>query len=429
VLGAPFCCFSYPVDSGVWAAVVSLVLLVAVLAFAMIQPRGLPEALVAVPAAGLVLVLGLVTPADAGKQAMSILPTLGFLAAILLLSYLASVDGVFDWLGGRLARACRGKPRRLLVLTFAAAAGTTAILSLDATVVLLTPVVFATATGLRLRAKPHVYACTHLANSASTLLPVSNLTNLLAFSASGLTFAGFSALMALPWLVTIGIELVVFLRFFATDLVGVSDREPETGTAAPVFALVVLGLTLIGFGAGPLLGLEPVWVATAAAVVLAVRGLLRRTVTPWAIVVEASPLLCLFVLGLAVVVEAVSQHLLGGALRAILPTSAGLGELLLAALIAAVLANLVNNLPATLILLSVLGPHPDTGVLLAVLLGVNIGPNATYLGSLATLLWRRVLAGKGVTPTMREFFKLGAWTVPLCLAGSVLALWCGLALV
>ena len=403
-------------------------LLVAVLGFAMVRPRNLPEALVAVPAAGLVLVLGLVPWDAAWQRAVEILPTLGFLAAILLLSYLAGVDGVFEWLGGRLARACHGKPRRLLVLTFAAAAGTTAILSLDATVVLLTPVVFATATNLRLRAKPHVYACAHLANSASTLLPVSNLTNLLAFAASGLTFAGFTALMALPWLVTIAIELVVFLKFFATDLVGKSDREPETTMRAPVFALVVLALTLAGFGLGPLAGVEPVWVATAAALVLAVRGLARRTVRPWTLVTEASPLLCLFVLGLAVVVEAVSEHLLGGLLGTILPDSAGLPELLLTAVIAALLANLVNNLPATLILLSVLGSHPNTGVLLAVLLGVNIGPNATYLGSLATLLWRRVLAGAGVTPTLREFLKLGLFTVPACLIGSVVALWCGLAL-
>jgi len=116
-----------------------------------------------------------------------------------------------------------------------------------------------------------------------------------------------------------------------------------------------------------------VWVATAAALVLAVRGLARRTVRPWTLVIEASPLLCLFVLGLAVVVEAVSEHLLGGLLGTILPGSAGLPELLLTAVIAALLANLVNNLPATLILLSVLGSHPNTGVLLAVLLGVNIG--------------------------------------------------------
>ena len=83
---------------------------------------------------------------------------------------------------------------------FVTAAVTTAVLSLDATVVLLTPVVFATAARLDVRARPHVYACTHLANSASLLLPVSNLTNLLAFAASGLAFGHFAALMALPWL-------------------------------------------------------------------------------------------------------------------------------------------------------------------------------------------------------------------------------------
>jgi arsenical pump membrane protein len=77
---------------------------------------------------------------------------------------------------------------------------TTAVLSLDTTVVLLTPVVFATAARLDIRAQPHVYACTHLANSASLLLPVSNLTNLLAFAATGLAFGHFAALMALPWL-------------------------------------------------------------------------------------------------------------------------------------------------------------------------------------------------------------------------------------
>ncbi|WP_344423220.1 SLC13 family permease [Amycolatopsis minnesotensis] len=416
-------------SGGPVSAIVSLVLLVAVLAFAMIRPRGLPEALVAVPAAGVVLLLGLVPPRLAVDRVLALLPTIGFLAAILLLSFLAGTEGVFTWLGDRVAVACRGRPRRLLALTFAAAAGTTAVLSLDATVVLLTPVVFATATRLRLRAKPHVYACTHLANSASTLLPVSNLTNLLAFSASGLSFAGFTALMALPWLVTIAIELAVFVRFFATDLTGRSDvPSPEPGPA-PVFALVVLGLTLAGFAAGPLAGVEPAVVAAVAALVLAVRALARRTARPWRLVTEANPLLCLFVLGLAIVVEAVSEHLLGDVLRALLPDGEGLGELLLAALVAAVLANLVNNLPATLILVSALGPHPAAGVLLAVLLGVNIGPNATYLGSLATLLWRRVLAGAGVTPTLREFLRLGAWTVPVSLAGAVLALWCGLALV
>ena len=95
---------------------------------------------------------------------------------------------------------------------------TTAALSLDATVVLLTPVVVAPAERMRVRARPHAYAAGHLANSASLLLPVSNLTNLLAFGATGLSFAGFAALMALPWLTVIGTEYVVFRWVFADDL-------------------------------------------------------------------------------------------------------------------------------------------------------------------------------------------------------------------
>ncbi|WP_115944462.1 SLC13 family permease [Amycolatopsis thermalba] len=402
------------------AAVGSLGALAAVLGFAMARPRGLPEALVAVPAALVVLAAGLVPPGEAWEQVTAMAPTLGFLAAILVLADLADREGVFRWLGARLATACRGRPRWLLALTFAAAAGTTAVLSLDATVVLLTPVVLATTRTLGLPPKPHVYACAHLANSASTLLPVSNLTNLLAFAASGLTFTGFAVLMAVPWLVTIAVELAVFRWFFRRDLTGFAPPA-DAGREAPVFALVVLGLTLAGFGAGPLIGLAPGWVAAIAAAVLAVRALTLRTTSPVRLVVAANPLLSLFVLGLAIVVQAVSDHLLGGPLRAVLPETNGLPALLLTAFVAAALANLVNNLPATLILLAALGPHPAPGVLLAVLLGVNIGPNATYVGSLATLLWRRVLGRDA--PGLGEFTRLGLATVPASLAAATVALW------
>ena len=123
---------------------------------------------------------------------------IGFLAAVLVLAQFCDDEGLFRACGAWMARTSAGRPRRLLAQVFAVAAVTTAVLSLDATVVLLTPVVVATAARVEARARPHLYARTHLANSASLLLPVSNLTNLLAFAASGLAFGRFAALMALP---------------------------------------------------------------------------------------------------------------------------------------------------------------------------------------------------------------------------------------
>src|ERR1700733_11030908 len=197
----------------------------------------------AVPAAGFLLAVGAISGSGAVDQARRIGPVIGFLAAILVLAHLCDDDGLFRACGTWMARGSTGRPRRLLALVFVIASVTTAVLSLDATVVLLPPVVFATAARLDLRARPHVYACTHLANSASLLLPVSNLTNLLAFAASGLAFPRFAALMALPWLAAIGVEYAVFGRFFAAALrVGVAGprpagtREPEL----PVFSVVVV---------------------------------------------------------------------------------------------------------------------------------------------------------------------------------------------
>ena len=192
--------------------------MVLVLAAAVMRPRGLPEAAVAVPAAIVVLATGAISLPDAWAEVQRLFPVVVFLAAVLVISELCDADGLFRYAGAVIASRSRGNAQRLLGQVFVLAAGVTAVLSLDATVVLLTPVVLATMSRMGLRPRPHAYACAHLANAGSLLLPVSNLTNLLAMSAAGLSFVGFAGLMGLPWLAVIAVEYVAFRVFFAADL-------------------------------------------------------------------------------------------------------------------------------------------------------------------------------------------------------------------
>ncbi|MEU6405045.1 SLC13 family permease [Streptomyces sp. NPDC046985] len=405
------------------AETLSVVLLVAVLAWAVIRPFGLPEAVMAVPAAFLAVAAGALSPAHAAEEAARLGPVAGFLAAVLVLAHCCDVEGLFQACGAWTARRAGGRPVRLLTAVFALASAITAVLSLDATIVLLTPVVFATAARTGVRPKPHVYACTHLSNTASLLLPVSNLTNLLAFAASGLSFTRFAALMAAPWLVAIGAEYVVFRRFFARDLAAAAPApEPGEAPAPPLFALVTVGCTLAGFAVTSAFGVDPAWAAAAGALVLAARVLLRRAAGPVTVLRATAPAFLAFVLSLGVVVRAVVDNGLAGALGHVLPTGTGLPALLMAAAVAAVLANLINNLPAVLVLLPLTAPA-GPGAVLAVLLGVNIGPNLTYAGSLATLLWRRIVHQHEHGVDLGEFTRLGLLAVPSALAPAVVALW------
>jgi arsenical pump membrane protein len=409
-------------------AILPAVLLLVVLGAAVLRPKNLPEAVFAVPAAGLVVATGGISLDHARAEAERLGPVIGFLAAVLVLAKLCDDEGVFRACGAWMARSARGNPKKLLAHVFVAASTITAALSLDATVVLLTPVVFATTAYVGARAKPHLYACAHLSNTASLLLPVSNLTNLLAFSATGLTFGRFALLMALPWAVAIAVEYAVFRRFFAADLVPAAPPEPDGDAPMPVFALAVVGATLAGFGIASAAGIDPAWVAAAGAAVLAVRALLRRETSPAAIVRSAAIPFLAFVLALGIVVRAVVDHGLDDLLGHVMPSGSGLLDLLAVAGLAAVLANTVNNLPAVLVLAPLAAPH-GAGPVLAVLLGVNIGPNLTYAGSLATLLWRRIVTDRGTAVGLGEFTRLAVAAVPATLTAAVVALWAALAVV
>ena len=387
------------------------------------------EAVGAVPAALLVVAAGAVSVQDAVTEVRGLLPVVGFLAVVLVLAGLCDDEGLFRLAGGWMARGNHGQPRRLLGRVFLAATATTAVLSLDATAVLLTPVVLATVRSTGAPPRPHLYATAHLSNTASLLLPVSNLTNLLAFSAAGLSFTRFGVLMVGPWLVAIAAEYLLFRMVFRGELV---DRPVLTTTVGrqpvPVLVLSVLAATLAGFAVLSLAGLSPVWAALAGASVLAVRSLSQGRSTPAGILGWINLPFLAFVLALGVVVKAVMVNGLDSAAARLLPSGTGLAALFAIAAVAAVLSNLVNNLPAVLVLLP-LAAATGPGAVLAVLIGVNIGPNLTYIGSLSNLLWRNLLHQQGEPTSARQFSALGLLTVPVSLVAAVIALWAALALV
>lgn len=415
----------------------ALVGLFASLGVAVARPPRVREAYVAVPFAVAVLAVHGVSTSAATREVRDLLPVVLFLVAVLVLARVCAAEGLFEAIGDLARRGSRSDPGRLLLIVVVVAALTTTILSLDTTVVLLTPVVVATVRRAGVSAAPFLLVTVHLANSASLLLPVSNLTNLLALQHSGLDFGTFAARMALPWLCAVAVEYVAVRythrRDLATDRTGdaagaVTTAGEAAGTSGeeviriPRFALVVVLATLVGFAVTGPLGVAPVWVAAAGALVLAVPTLAGRRVSARELVAAAGVDFAVFVLAIGVIVLVLAGGPLGRALASILPTGSSWLDLLVLAGIATVVANLVNNLPATLLLLGLLPAGGSVAAVLAVLVGVNVGPNLAYPGSLATLLWRRAVP-ESLRPSLRDFTVLGVLTVPVILLLAVTALW------
>jgi len=402
--------------------VVAVAALAGLLAVAFAHPRGRTETLAGAAAAGAVLAAGAVSLEDAGEQVERMLPVVLFLAAILVVAETCAAEGLFAAVGDAVRRAGRGDPHRVLLVTFLAASLITAALSLDATVVLLTPVVAAAVAGSRSE-RPVVHACVRLANSASLLLPVSNLTNLLAMPHLDLTFGGFALRMAPVLAVVLVVEYVVLRMLHRSDLRVRPTRtlpdEPPGHARTPVVAVLVM---LAGFAALSPLGVDPFWVSGATAVVLVVWGVRVGVLDVRRAVRAAHPGFAVFVLCLGVVVAALADGPLGDLVADALPTTTSYAGLLGIALLATLLANLLTNLSATLLLVPLLEPLGTTAIL-AALIGLNIGSGLTYTGSLANLLWRRALVRHGAHPTLGDFHRVSLVATPLSLVAAVTTLW------
>lgn len=372
-----------------------------------------------VAAGGLVAVLtGAVSTHGAGRVLGRTGPVLLFVLGITVVATLADRAGVFAVAAHRAAVLARGSRWRLWGAVVVLAVACTAVLSLDTTAVLLTPVVLALAVRTRTPAAPFALATVWLASTASLLLPVSNLTNLLAVRRLGAVDpGGFVALAWAPALVGVLVPVAALAWVSRHDLAGRYDvRALQAPRAAdPLQRRVATGVCLALPPA--LVSGVPVEVpALLAATVLLALAWWRDRARPRGI--TDLPLL-VGVLGLFLLAEAATEH----GLPALLSSVAGTGEspvdLLRVAAVGAAAANVVDNLPAYAALESVAGSSTR---LVALLVGTNLGPLVTPWACLATLLWARACRAAGVPVDWRAFARRGCLLVPVLVLAAVAAL-------
>jgi len=345
------------------------------------------------------------------------IPILAFVLAMSLVTELVDEAGLFRVVTDRLAALGRGRVFLLWLLVVAVATVSTVFLSLDTTAVLVTPVVVLLAVHARIPPLPFAMTSIWLANTASLLLPVSNLTNLLAQDRLGLSPWSFAGLVWAPALVGLLVPLVLLWAAFRGDLRGTYGPQParpvrdRTLLKAAAVTLLVLLPALVS-------GLPVQYPALAAAAVLLAVFLRRRpsalrwSMVPW------RPLM--LTVGLFMLMEALHSHGLTALLAGVAGTGDGLPALLQLAGLGAGAANAANNLPAYLALEPVAG---SPARLAALLIGVNLGPLVTPWASLATLLWHERLRVLNVPIRWGGFAVAGMVAVTLTLPLAVLALW------
>jgi arsenical pump membrane protein len=346
------------------------------------------------------LAAAVVAPGNAASAASQAWPAFALVAGLLLVGATAAREGVFAAAGALAARA-PGGAATLLVALLLLEALVTAVLNLDTAVVFMTPVLLHAARRRGIPDGPFLYGAVFMANSASLLLPGSNLTNLIVLRHEHITGSAFAARLAPSWLIAVAVTIVFVLVAFRRELTGREAGEPDRVVFRPRFgaAGIAVSAVLVLVLADPALPVLALGIAVAALARLPLGRALAA----------ANPALLLGVLGAAVGLGALAR---GVGWLSSLVEHANRWE---TAGIATAASLLVNNLPAAVMLSAHVPPHPR-----ALLLGLDLGPNLAVTGSLSAVLWLQVARADGARPSILRYTLLGLVLVPLLLVLTLL---------
>ena len=392
------------------------------------RPWHLPEFIWAIAGAGMLVLFNLLPWPDALAAAGKGTDVYFFLVGMMLLAEVARQEGLFDWLAAWAVRHSQGSAKRLFLIVYVVGTIVTVLLSNDATAVVLTPAVYAATRAAKLEPLPYLFICAFIANAASFVLPISNPANLVVFGKQMPPLADWLRIFALPSVVAVVATYLALRltqrRALDADVAEVADISPlTTGGTLAAFGIVLTAVVLLVASAmGRDLGL-PTFVAGAA--VTAVILLIGRQ-SPLPVLKDISWSVLPLVAGLFILVEGLNRTGVLPALAGILKEETAASPQAtswIAGIVVALASNLANNLPIGLIAATTSQaaqvPAHVTG---AILIGVDLGPNLSVTGSLATILWLIALRREGESVSALRFLKLGLVIMPPALLLSLAAL-------
>lgn len=395
------------------------------IALMLVRPRNIPEVYWVGSGVLLLVVLRLIPVRLVGSAAAKGSDVYFFLIGMMLLSALARDNGVFDWIASVATHASKGSCSRLFTLIYAVGTVVTICLSNDATAVVLTPAVLTAVRRSKAQPLPFLFACALIANAASFVLPISNPANLVVFRSGMPSLGRWLMSFLIPSLLSIAVTFAVLRWYFRKDLCQTIEASTDKATLKPEGKLVLAGLGLVVVvllvmsSLNQDLGLPTCLAALCVTAVVSI----RNKANPLPLAKEISWSTLGLVAALFVLVDAVESvgalHLVEAALR----QAQALGDVwgsLVTSFVVAVANNLVNNLPLGLIMGSTLQAMHIKGLLAnAVLIGVDLGPNLSVTGSLATILWLLALRREGLDVSAIDFLKVGAIAMPSALLAAM----------